>query len=401
MERILCTGLALLSVTPAAAQEIRVKPLAEVRLRGEHTEQDGLAQGSEAVTARVRAGVSAIRGRIGALVEAEGTVAIGDHYYDGLHGAATRPLIADPETIGLYRAQFQYRDKQLVLTAGRQRIMLDDERFVGGSAFRQNGQAFDAVRAEWTPSPKLKADITYAWSVRTVWGVDGQGARPTAISGDNVFANLAYATSIGTLTGFAYLIDQDEAAVQGFRLSSQSYGVRFAGTRPLAPHVKLSYAASFARQSAYRRNPNDYAARYYQADAALDIARVRIGATYEVLGASNGVALTSFQMPVGTSFRFQGWASKFAPNPPDGVRDLFGTLGYNQPAAGRFKALTLLAQYHRFESDRLSRHYGNEIDLLASAKLGRYTLAARYADYGADRFATDTRKAWLQLDWAW
>jgi hypothetical protein len=46
------------------------------------------------------------------------------------------------------------------------------------------------------------------------------------------------------------------------------------------------------------------------------------------------------------------------------------------------------------------RHYGNELDLLASGKVGRYTFSVRYAGYDADRFATDTRKLWLQADWA-
>ncbi len=78
---------------------------------------------------------------------------------------------------------------------------------------------------------------------------------------------------IGTLTGFAYLVDQDLAALQGFRLSSQSYGVRFAGSRPIAPGWKLGYIASVARQSDYRRNPNRYAASYYLAEGKLSAAR--------------------------------------------------------------------------------------------------------------------------------
>jgi hypothetical protein len=45
------------------------------------------------------------------------------------------------------------------------------------------------------------------------------------------------------------------------------------------------------------------------------------------------------------------------------------------------------------------RQYGNEIDLLAQARIGRTVASLRYADYRADRFATDTRKLWLQMDW--
>jgi hypothetical protein len=384
---------------PAFGQEVALKPLIEARLRYEHVEQRGLAQDSDAVTVRLRAGFTATRDRLTALVEAQGTLAIGDSYYDGLHGAATRPLVADPQNIALYRAQLQYRDKALTVTAGRQRISLDDDRFVDAALFRQNAQTYDAVRVEWTGVPKLRADVTYAWSVRTVWGIDGAGARQRAISGDNIFAELGYTSPIGTLTGFAYVADQDEAAVQGYRLSSQTYGARMVGSRTLSPKAKLSYRASYARQSDYHRNPNAYAADFYLLDAMLDVAPFRVGAGYEVAGADRGVAFTSFQFPVGSGFRYRGWAGKFVPNPPDGVRDLYGTLGYGAKKLGPLQAVNLQATWHRFTSDRLVRHYGNELDLLASGKLGRYTLSARYAGYDADRFATRTRKLWLQLDW--
>lgn len=402
MKHILFVGTALVAACPAHAQDIQFKPLVEARLRVENVEQAGLPlDNSTAVTVRVRAGGVISRKRLSALFEAQGTLAIVDDYYDGLHGTATRPLIADPENVAIHRAQVQYRDKDVTLTAGRQRISLDDDRFVDAALFRQNAVTYDAVRVEWTGVPKLRADVTYAWSVRTVWGIDGAGARQRAISGDNVFANLAYTTPIGTITGYAYLVDQDEAAVQGFRLSNQTYGVKIAGTQALSAKAKFSYQLSYARQSDHHRNPNDYSASYYLIDGTLDVSGFRLGGGYEVLGADNGVALTSFQMPVGSGFRWRGWAGKFTPNPPDGVRDLYGTVGFTLPTAGKFKAVTFQATYHRFTSDRLVRPYGSELDLLGSAKLGRYTFSARFADYQADGFATDTRKFWLQLDWAY
>jgi hypothetical protein len=125
----------------------------------------------------------------------------------------------------------------------------------------------------------------------------------------------------------------------------------------------------------------------------------KAGAGYEVMGADKGAAFTSFQFPVGSGFRYRGWAGKFVPNPPDGVRDLYGTLGWSAKKLGPFQGFSLTGTWHRFESDRLVRHYGNELDLLASGKVGRYTVSVRYAGYDADRFATDTRKLWLQVDW--
>jgi len=390
----------VMAAGPAMAQDVNLKPLAEARLRYETVDQTGLPRDADATTIRIRSGVQASSGPLSAIVEMQGTLALVGDYYDGLHGAATRPLIADPQNIALYRAQLQYRTKAVALTVGRQSIALDDERFVGAVPFRQNAQTFDAARFDWTGVKGLKADLTYAWRVNTVWGIDGVGARPRSIGGDNVLGNLSYASPIGTITGFAYLVDQDEVAVQGFRLSSQTYGARLAGARPLGKGIKFSYQLSYAVQSDYHRNPNRYRADYYLIDAGLDLHAFKLGAGYEVLGADKGVALAAFQTPIATGFKFQGWADKFLTTPPDGVRDLYGNLGYGWKQAGPFKALTLQAVYHRFAADRHSRLYGDEIDLLASAKLGKTSLSARYADYQADGFATDTRKFWLQLDWS-
>ena len=210
------------AATPATAQDIALKPLAEARLRYETVDQAGLPDDADALTVRVRSGIQALSGPLMAIVEAQGTLALVGDYYDGLHGAATRPLVADPQNIALYLAQLQYRTKAVAVTIGRQRIALDDERFVGTVPFRDNGQTFDAARIEWTGVKGLKADLTYAWRVNTIWGIDGVGARPRSIGGDNVLGNLSYASPVGTITGFAYLVDQDETAVQGFRLSSQT-----------------------------------------------------------------------------------------------------------------------------------------------------------------------------------
>lgn len=398
MPRTLFILLALAPAGAAHAQSITLKPLGEARLRYENVDQDGLATEAEALTLRVRAGVEAKTGRWSALVEGQGNLAITGDYFDGLHGAATRPLVADPQNIALARAQLRYASPVFAVTAGRQRIALDDERFVGAVPFRQNGQSFDAVRAEVTPVKGVKADLTYAWSVRTIWGIDGAGARQQAVSGDNVFGNLSVATPAGRLAAFAYLVDQDEAAMQGFRMSSQSYGVRLDGSRPVGK-AKVAYQLSYARQSDWHRNPNDYAADYWLADVAVDLGGPRVGAGYEILGADNGVALTSFQTPLATGFKFQGWADKYLITPPDGVRDLYASAGWGWKAVGPLKVVTLQAVYHGYRSDRRGRAYGDEIDLLASAKLGKCTASARYANYDADSFATDTHKFWLQLDW--
>lgn len=401
MKYLIATAAALAAAGPAWAQDITLTPLVDARLRYEYVDQEEFALDAHAVTARVRAGVQAATGPWSALAEAQGTLAIDDRYYDGLHGLPTRPLVPDPENVALYRAQLQYRTRAFALTAGRQRIGLDDERFVGSGAFRQNGQTFDALRAEITTIPRLKLDVAYVWSVRSIWGVEGNGVRQQAIGGDNVLANLSYAMPLGTLVGFAYLVDQDEAAVQGYRLSSRTFGARLAGTRPLSKSARLSYQLSYARQSDWHRNPNDFSADYYLAEATLGLGGAALTGGLEVLGADRGVALTSFQTPLGSVVKFQGWANKFLTTPPNGVRDAYvvGSYGWKQVLGA--DGITLTGTYHRFRSDQLGQDYGDEVDLVAAVKVKRTTVSARYARYKADEFATDTDKLWLQLDWTY
>jgi len=400
MKKLAVAAVAAIVAAPAAAQDIQLKPLVEARLRHEHVDQEGLPLQSDAVTARVRAGLQATSGLVAATVQAQGNVAIGDHYFDGLNARTNRPLIADPENVAIYLANLQYRSKPWTLTAGRQKITLDDERFVGNAAIRNNAQTYDGVRSELTPAKGLKLDVSYVWSVRTVWGIEGTGARQRAMSGDNIFANLSYASPVGTLTGFAYRVDQDEAAVQGYRLSSQTYGARVAGVRPLSKAAKLSYQLSYATQSDTGRNPNDYRADYYLADLALDVGAWKLNGGYEVLGADRGIALTSFQTPLGAVFKFQGWADKLTTTPPNGVRDRYVGLTHGWKRVGPAANVALSANYHWYHSDRLSLDYGEELNLLASGKLGRTTASVRYAHYDAKAFATDTDKLWLQLDWS-
>lgn len=383
----------------ASAQDVRLKPLIDARLRWEEVEQADLPRAAQAVTARVRSGIAADTGPFQLLVESEATLALVERYNSGTNGLTRYPLVIDPQNIELNRAQFRYGTHDLVATAGRQLIELADQRFVGSANWRQNQQTYDAVRAQLGNPRTVFVDLTYAREVRTVNGIDGAGARPQAIGGDNVFALAGTATPLGTVTGFAYLIDQDAAAIQGFRLESLTYGVRLAGTQRVG-RIGLTYVASWARQSDAHRNPNDYAATYWLAEAGATAGVLAIAAGHEVLGADDGRPLTSVQTPLASVFKFQGWAGKFATTPPNGVRDLYGNAALNWKHAGPFATAGLAATFHRFRSDRLDQHYGTEWDLLAIVRQRRATVSARYARYRADTFATDTDKAWLEVDWA-
>lgn len=395
-------ALALVSgASPALADTVKVKPIIDTRLRYEGVEQVGRPRNADALTLRIQAGAEAKIDDFAILAEAEGTYAISEKFNSTTNGKTAFPIVADPENIELNRIQLQYSGiNKTLVTVGRQRVNLDDQRFVGSVAFRQNEQTLDAARIEFSGIKSFKVDIIYARSVRTIFGIDGIGARPTKIDGDNILANLAYKTKYGTLTGFAYLVDQDELAVQGFRLSSQTYGGRFAGTQPLSKVAKLTYLASYARQSDYNRNPNNYSVDYVAAELGVEAKGIKLLAGYELLGSSSGLPITSFQTPLSTLHKFNGAADLFLITPPDGLQDVYGTVSYTKPKVGPFDSLRVLATYHDFRSDRLSLNYGDEIDLELLAKVKKYTFILKYADYRARSFATDLRRLFLTIEWA-
>ena len=89
---------------------------------------------------------------------------------------AIYPVVADPEAYEINR--FQLTNTSLpgtTLTLGRQRIVLDDQRFVGAVGWRQNEQTFDALRMVNRSVANLVLDATYLNRVNRVFG-DGFAA---------------------------------------------------------------------------------------------------------------------------------------------------------------------------------------------------------------------------------
>src|SRR6202008_2628169 len=59
------------------------------------------------------------------------------------------PLVDDPPTTELERLQLTWKPVDAFsVTGGRQRILIDDQRFIGDVGWRQDDQTFDAVRTD-------------------------------------------------------------------------------------------------------------------------------------------------------------------------------------------------------------------------------------------------------------
>ncbi len=392
-----CAFFAVGAATAAQAGDVQWKPIVDFRLRYENVDQDGISKEADALTARLRAGLQLTTGDFSFLAEGEGTLDLVERYNSSTNGKTAYPVVADPKNAELNRFQVQYSgiDATLV-TIGRQRINLDDQRFVGSVGWRQNEQTFDAVRVESTALGPLTADITYAWADRTIFGRE---SALQSIPGNNIFATLGTSFSTVTVKGFAFLIDQDQFGRRQF--SSQTYGLRAGAKFPLTDDIELAAGASYAKQWDWKENPNNYGADYWLIDTSLTYGKLTLSGAYEVLGADGGAPSTSFQTPLATGHKFQGWADKFLTTPANGIRDLSGGIGYALGKVGILGPVNLVGVYHQFDSDKGSLDYGHEWDAQITVKpRPDLVFIAKYASYNADSFATDTDKIWVEFDYA-
>ena len=374
----------------AVAQGVTIDPMVAARLRYETVDQDNGLDDAEALTARLRAGVEIKAGIFAMLAEAEGTLALVDDYNDTLpfNGVEPFPVIADPETLELNRLQLSVMRDGNGATIGRQRIVLDDARFVGNVGWRQNEQTFDAVRGQADIGP-VALDATYAISQRTIFGVDSPNEH---FDGDFVFLNGGVEIAGIDAKAFAYLIDYDERIA----FSSQTYGLRASADINLPGLSAVKAEASVATQSDYGANPADYTAPYYSARLGASVAGFGVTAGYEELGSDDGVA--AFQTPMATLHAFNGWADIFLTTPAFGVRDYYVTLGRRFGGIRLLPGLNANVTYHLFDSDFGNRDLGSEWDASLGFKAGPVALLAKYANYDAETFAVDTEKFWLQAE---
>jgi Alginate export len=365
-----------------------------LRYRFEHVEQDGLKT-ANGDPIRLRLGyLTPEFGGFQAFAEFEGnTPLFMDDYNSKVNGKNEYAVIADPSEGELNQAWLSLDAiPDTLLKAGRQRIMYDNQRFIGAVGWRQLEQTFDAVTLLNTSIGNFSANAAYIWNVLTITSEDVNMSSP--------LANLKYTfPDIGSFTGYGYWLDYDDPDNSGsppYALSTQTIGLRFDGSAPVADNFKLLYTAEYANQVDYQENPEDFSADYYHFIGGLLVpnkdsmlSNISAKIAYEVQGEDEGV---SFKTPLGTNHGFSGWADQFLTTPDDGLRDLYGILSTN--VAG----VKIDLIYHGFQADEGDIDYGTEFDTMLTKKFGKhYTLQAAYANYSADEYKTDTEKFWLQI----
>lgn len=383
MAKALPLGLLMAASLPAAAADTAFDW--NLRLRHETVDDDAFARDAQADTARLRA---AIRGSFANgfqwLVEGEGVGSAGDAYNSGANGRTGYPGITDPSGVELNQAWLGWRGKRGGVTAGRQRIAFDNQRWIGNVGWRQNEQTFDAVQVEFKPSATLA--LQYAWldRVHRVAGDEALDplARERAL--DSHLLRAAWTHGKQVLVGYAWLHeDRDVAAA-----STATYGLRWTGSVAGG----WGWTVEAATQHDYADNPRDFSHAYWLVEPSLQRKGVTWKLGYEHLGGNGAHAL---QTPLATLHAFNGWADKFTTTPAAGLED--GWLS----ASGKLRACTWQLAWHDYRSDAGSTHYGSEWNLSLGRAFGKHWNGlVKLADYQADGFARDTRKFWLQFEYA-
>jgi hypothetical protein len=374
------------------------KPILDARYRYEHVDQDNALNNANAQTLRTRVGFQSGKWYgLSALIEADNVSRIGDASYNSTrNGQGDYSVVADPDGTEVNQALLRYDHSQGNAVVGRQRINLDNQRFVGGVGWRQNEQTYDGVLGQLKPLDGLTLTYAYIDNINSIFGPGDNrfdtAGNPANIEGHSHLLNAQYVVMPElTATAYQYRLGLDNLALGN--QSSQTTGVRLNGAIS-----GVSYALEYAQQKNYADNPQDLDSDYYLGELGYTIKGISLKAGYEVLGGDSGPGNRAFQTPLATKHAFQGWADMFLLTPANGVEDAY--VGFTAPLLGG----NLAAWYHDFSAEQGSSQYGDEIDVSYAHPIpgvkGLLGLV-KYASYDADEFSVDTDKLWLQAQFSY
>lgn len=366
------------------------KPQWNLRLRYEDVHDDALARDASAPTFRLRFGYETLKWQHASLLLEVDQLGVwaAESYNSTRNGKTDRPIVSDPPATDLNQAalKLSYAKNDFIL--GRQRLNLDNQRFIGGSAWRQNEQTFDAALWRLRAIPSVTITYAYLDNINRVFGPDAGTPPPDLRVRGHLLHALIDLKSAGKVAAFGHWLDIRNSPA----LSHENLGVLWTGSYAINSDWKLPWSASYVQQHDFGGNPTHYQADYYQLELGLARQDFSLRAGQENLGGDATRTERRFQTPLATLHAFQGWADKFLTTPPQGIRD-----SYIAATAHRWGVDGQLA-WHDFRAAAVQRRYGSEWDVSLSRKLSPHAeLLLKAASYNSAGFASDTRKLWLQL----
>lgn len=383
-------------IAPAAQAQTASAAIFDARLRHEHVDDDLFARPADASTLRLRLGYrSAVHSGWSSLIEAEGTTHLfGDRYNSSDNGRTGFPAISDPDNAEINQAYVDYApDPATHLRAGRQRLVYDNQRFIGNSGWRQNEQTFDALDLQHKLGTHTALRYSWLGRVQRVFGADNRQDNLARWLLDAHLFSVAYHRGPGTLTGYGHFIDNRSLPLSSHR----NLGLRYAAMadfdkQGVASGLGWTLAAEFARQSPYADGDRRIGASYRLLEGGLVWNGYTMKAGVEELG---GDGKTAFQTPLATLHAFNGWADRFLTTPAAGLQDRY--LGWNR----KWGKVTANLAWHDFRADHGAVHYGREWDAsVAWAFAPHWNALVKAADYRADDVGADVGKTWISLEYS-
>jgi hypothetical protein len=364
----------------------------DARLRHEQVDDDAFSHDANADTLRLRLGLRANFG-VGwsALLEGAGVASAGQHYNSGANGRTAYPAITDPRGSELNQAWLGWQGDAFGVTAGRQRLLLDNQRWVGNSGWRQHEQTYDAVALQWQPLAALTLRYDWLDRVHRVAGDDALNPLARERRLNTHLLNAAWTHDAQQWVGYAYLHEDRDVA----SASSETYGLRWSG-KAMHDGNGPGWTLEAARQVDYANNPLHFAHSYWLLEPTWTLQGITAKLGWEHLGGNGQHAL---QTPLATLHAFNGWDDQFNVTPAGGLEDRYAGVGGNLGRAGLASKLGWVVSYHDYHADRGGR-YGSEWNASLSFPLATgLTGLIKVADYRADGLGRDSAKLWLQLEW--
>ncbi len=310
-----------------------------------------------------------------------------NHHSDGVNRNG-KPVIPDVPGTEINQLFASYEFERVQVRLGRQRIELDDQRFVGSNGYWQNDQTFDALSTEWQLLSASRLHYAYIANANRIFGDSADahlsheepgyyaldGERPAGLLGDHEQDTHLLHLQVNEwdysrLIGYAYFIDNKDFPDMSNRTLGGKY--KFVATRGIFKY-QGEIAAAVQERTELSGSPRP---AYGLLDLSMIHGPWRFVARHEILGADQGAG---FVTPLASAHNFQGWADVFAATPENGLEDTSLHINW------RSSPWELDLRYHLFREYNGSEPYGHEYDLDIEFKPARqHSILLRFADFHA------------------
>jgi hypothetical protein len=307
------------------------------------------------------------------LVEGDNVLHITEDFNSTENGETSYDVVKDPETTQLNQAYIQYSGFDSTIKAGNQRIVLDNQRHVGGVAFRQDEATFDAVSIT---SKSIDGATIFAAVANNRNSITNTNTEESI-----TLLNAQYAISKDTSASAFYYSIADTGGTAG--LDFDTFGVRSKGAVN-----GISFEAELATQNKTTAAGGDFSTLYYHLNAGTKLGAVKATLGYEAFGSDDGQA--AFATPLGTNHKFFGWSDAYLGGAGNnGIQDIYAS------AVTKVADIKLVGQLHKFDAVEGSADLGTELGFVAAKKFGSYGASLKVAQLTGSDVKDDVTKIWL------